>query len=185
MTRTIAGVLLAVLLGACASAPRTPLPTPGQPIDVERFLGRWYIIANIPYIGERGDVGSYVEYRPRDDGRIDDLYFYRKGNLDAPLKQMSGVARIVDGSGNAHWQAQFLWPLWFSFHVLYVDEDYRTTLIGHPDRKLGWIYARDPQIDPVTLDALFDRLMAAGYRREQFVLIPQLPANDRVSARQP
>ena len=58
MMRTIAGVLLALLLGACASTPKTPLPTPAQPVDVERFLGRWYIIANIPYIGERGDVGS-------------------------------------------------------------------------------------------------------------------------------
>lgn len=167
--------MLGLLLGACASAPRTPLPTPAEPVDVQRFLGRWYIIANIPYIGERGDVGSYVEYHARDDGRIDDRYFYRDGSFDEPLEKRSGVARIVDTATNAHWEAQFIWPLWFSFHVLYVDEDYRYTVIGHPDRDLGWIYARAPQIDPQALDALFDRLIAAGYRREQFVLIPQLP----------
>jgi apolipoprotein D and lipocalin family protein len=176
MMRATAILLFGLLLGACASAPKAPLPAPNEPVDVERFLGRWYIIANIPYIGERGDVGSFVEYHARGDGRIDDLYFYRKGSLDAPLKQMSGVARIVEGSGNAHWQAQFVWPLWFSFHVLYVDDDYRYTLVGHPDRDLGWIYARDPQVDTQTLDALFDRLIAAGYRREQFVLIPQRSA---------
>lgn len=165
-----------LLLTACASAPKAPLPAPAQPLDVERFLGRWYIIANIPYIGERGDVGSYVEYHARDDGRIDDLYFFRDGSLHAPLEQMSGVAKIVDTTTNAHWKAQFFWPLWFSFHVLYVDEDYRHTLVGTPDRDLGWIYARTPQVDPATLDALFDRLIAAGYRREQFVMIPQRPA---------
>jgi apolipoprotein D and lipocalin family protein len=168
-------LLITLLLTACANMPKTPLPTPAQTVDVERFLGRWYIIAHIPYIGERGDVGSYVEYHARDDGRIDDLYFYRDGSLDAPLEQMSGVARIVEDSGNAHWQAQFIWPLWFSFHVIYVDEEYRHTLIGHPDRELGWIYARTPQVDRQTLDALFDRLIAAGYRRDSFVLIPQLP----------
>lgn len=173
--RTLVALLCVLLLNACASTP-APLPTPERPIDRERFLGRWYIIANIPYVGERGDVGSYVEYRPRSDGRIDDLYFYRKKDVDAPLEQMSGVAEIVDPATNAHWRAQFFWPLWFSFHVLYVDEDYRYTLIGHPDRELGWIYARSPQVEPATLDALFARLEAAGYKRGQFTMIPQRAA---------
>lgn len=171
--RILVALWCALLLNACASAPKAPLPVPEPPIDRERFLGRWYIIANIPYIGERGDVGSYVEYHPRSDGRIDDLYFYRDGKLDAPLEQMSGVAKIVDTASNAHWRAQFFWPLWFSFHVLYVDPDYRYTLVGTPDRELGWIYARSPQVDAVTLDALFARLQAAGYRRDQFTMIPQ------------
>ncbi len=176
MTRFLTLLLATALLGACANQPAVPLPTPSQAIDRDRFLGRWYIIANIPYIAERGKVGSYVEYRAREDGRIDDLYFYRKGTLDAPLKQMSGVAKIVDTEKNAHWKAQFIWPLWFSFHVLYVDDDYRYTLVGHPDRDLGWIYAREPQVAAQTLEALFDRLIAAGYQRDRFVLIPQLPA---------
>ncbi|MEQ1438405.1 lipocalin family protein [Fontimonas sp. SYSU GA230001] len=171
--RTLVVVVGILLLSACASVPKTPLPVPDPAVERERFLGRWYIVANVPYFFERGKVGSYVEYRPRADSRIDDFYFARDGSLDAPLEQSRGVAEIVDTASNAHWRAQFFWPFWASFHILYVDADYRHALIGDPSRDYGWIYARSPQIDPATLDALFARLEAAGYRREQFALIPQ------------
>ena len=39
-------------------------------VDLQRFMGRWYVIANIPYFAESGYVGSYVEYEvaPTDTG---------------------------------------------------------------------------------------------------------------------
>lgn len=169
-------LLSTAVLGACAGAPAQPLPVPEPPVQVERFLGRWYVIANIPYFFERGKVGTYVEYRPREDGRIQDLYFYRDEELSAPLESNEGVAEVVDKKTGAAWRAQFLWPLWFGFNILYVDADYQTALVGHPDRGLGWIYARTPQIDAERLEAMFKRLEAAGYKREEFVMIPQLPA---------
>jgi apolipoprotein D and lipocalin family protein len=171
-------LISAALLGACASAPSSPLPAPEPALNVERFLGRWYVIANVPYFFERGKVGTYVEYHPRDDGRIHDLYFYREKDLSAPLESNEGIAEVVDTQTNAAWRAQFLWPLWFGFNILYVDDDYQTALVGHPDRELGWIYARTPQIDAARLEAMFKRLEAAGYQREQFELIPQLPVAD-------
>lgn len=171
-------LLSSLLLLGCAATPQRPLPQPSQAVDVERFLGRWYIIANIPYVFERGKVGSYVEYRARDDGRIGDHYFAREGSLEAPLEESTGVAEVVDTKTNAHWRAQFIWPLWASFHILYVDEAYRHALIGHPSREYAWIYAREPRVDPAVLEVLFRRLEAAGYRRSQLVLVPQLDSVD-------
>ncbi|MDP9140835.1 MAG: lipocalin family protein [Pseudomonadota bacterium] len=175
-------LMSAALLGACAGTPAQPLPVPDPPLQVERFLGRWYVIANIPYFFERGKVGTYVEYHPREDGRIQDLYFYREKQLSAPLENNEGVAEVVDKQTGAAWRAQFLWPLWFGFNILYVDDDYQTALVGHPDRGLGWIYARTPQIDEARLEAMFTRLEAAGYKREEFELIPQLPAAEAAEA---
>lgn len=174
--RSLVLLIGALLLSACASAPKTPLPAPERPVERERFLGRWYIVANVPYFFERDKVGSYVEYRPRADGRIDDFYFSRDASLDAPLDQSKGVAEIVDTTTNAAWRAQFFWPFWASFNILYVDENYQHALIGHPSREYGWIYARSPQIDPATLETLFARMERAGYRRAQFTLIPQRAA---------
>lgn len=170
-------LLSGAVLGGCAGTPAQPLPVPEPALQIDRFMGRWYLIANVPYFFERGKVGAYVEYLPKDDGRIRDLFFYREETLSAPLENNEGVAEVVDAKTGAL-RAQFIWPLWFGFNVLYVDTDYQTALVGHPDRDLGWIYARQPQIDQATLDALFERLIAAGYRREQFVMIPQLPAED-------
>lgn len=167
-------LLVSAVLGGCAGSPSQPLPVPEPPLQIDRFMGRWYLIANVPYLFERGKVGTYVEYLPKDDGRIRDLFFYREDQLSAPLESNEGTAEVVDAKTGSLC-AQFIWPLWFGFNVLYVDADYQTALVGHPDRDLGWIYARKPQIDQATIDALFERLIAAGYRREQFVMIPQLP----------
>jgi apolipoprotein D and lipocalin family protein len=36
-------------------------------VDLDRYAGRWHVIANIPYFAEKGNVGSYfdVPYRQK------------------------------------------------------------------------------------------------------------------------
>ena len=52
------------LLAACASAPKNPNPRADQPVklakidDLSRYMGRWYVIAEIPWFGEKGYVGN-------------------------------------------------------------------------------------------------------------------------------
>ena len=75
-------------------SPSAPTLAPQQPVDRDRFLGRWYIIANVPYFFERDKVGSYVEYRARDDGRVDDYYFARDDSLNTGTGNQS--VTIVD-----------------------------------------------------------------------------------------
>ena len=81
---------VAALLIACAACsgpppnpnPRAAVPLQTVPVDLQRYMGRWYVIANIPYFGERGNVGSYAEWALRPDGRIDDAYVYRPGGFE-------------------------------------------------------------------------------------------------------
>ncbi|HSN72991.1 MAG TPA: lipocalin family protein, partial [Steroidobacteraceae bacterium] len=60
-----AGGFLAVLtfaLVGCAGAPqRDPIVTAEQ-VDLERFMGRWYVIANIPTFIEKGAHNATETY---------------------------------------------------------------------------------------------------------------------------
>ncbi|MDR3419013.1 MAG: lipocalin family protein [Nevskia sp.] len=168
-----------LLLSACAGAPPNPNPRAAEPlklapaVDLQRFMGRWYVVANIPYFAERGYVGSYVEYAVRDDGDIDDLYFGRKGGFSQPLEKKTLKDWVVQGSNNAEWRSSPFWPLSFSYLILYIDPDYRYALIGYPDRRWGWVFARSPDIEDPTYQQLLARLDSLGYDTSRFRRVPQ------------
>lgn len=170
---TVLLLISALILTGCASrgAPQATYDS----VDVDRFLGRWYVISNIPYFAERGKVGSYVEYRRRDDGRFDDLFFSRKKDFDAPIKQQSGVAWIPDPAHPGRWKVRFIWPFTADFLLLYADKDYQVALIGHPSRDLAWVYSREPEMDSSTYDELLVVLAGFGYDTDRLMRVPQKP----------
>ena len=177
--RLLICALISFLCIACAASTTKkqnlpPLQVQAQ-VDLEKFMGRWYVIANIPYRAEAGKVGSYVEYHPRSDGRMDDLYFFRKKNFDSKLNQWSGVAWVVDTKSNARWLAQFIWPFKFDYLILATAPDYSWALVGHPSRDLAWVFAREATMDDVTYQQLRGKLSAMGYDVKRVLRVPQKP----------
>jgi apolipoprotein D and lipocalin family protein len=56
---------------------------------------------------------------------------------------------------------------------MFVDPDYRTTIIGRTKRDYIWIMARVPELPDVELEGLIERAVAAGYPRDAIQLVPQ------------
>jgi len=164
---------LALLLAACAgSATRTPAAaTPAAPtlaVDMQKFGGQWYLIAHVPYAGERDQLDSSIELRPRVDGGFDELYRYfdnsKMQSLVVPRSRYVAVA----GSNNTRWVSHLRsLDSQMNLDVLYVDPDYRYAVVGESRRDLGWIYARDPAVDPATYQNLVAQLSQHGYQVAQ------------------
>jgi apolipoprotein D and lipocalin family protein len=163
------------LLAGCVTPARPDLIL-APDVDLDRYVGRWYVIAHIPYWAERGVVGSFDEYARRPDGSLSNVFNGHDKSLDARLDRTVGHAEIVPGTGNARWRVSFIWPIYVSYLILYVDPDYRYALIGYPDRALGWVLSRDPMIDDTTYRGLLDRFAAEGYDVSQFRRVPQITA---------
>ena len=161
------------LLGACARDP-APLTLAPQ-VDLQRYAGRWYIIANIPYFAERGMVGSWFDIAFTAPDRFEDVYWGRKANLDAPPESFTMRGYVKPGTGNAYWRESPLWPLFLSYLILYVDPEYRTALVGYPGRSYGWVLSRQPQMDEATYQGLLARFAAQGYDIGRFQRVPQRP----------
>ena len=179
LRRLLICTLLALLCIACAPTTTkrenlAPLQVQAK-VDLEKFMGRWYVIANIPYRAEAGKVGGYVEYRARADGRMDDLYFFRNKDFDHPVTQWSGVAWVVEKTSNARWLAQFIWPFKFDYLILETAPDYSWALVGHPSRDLAWVFAREASMDDALYQQLRGKLAAHGYEVKRVLRVPQKP----------
>jgi apolipoprotein D and lipocalin family protein len=142
-------------------------------VDVKRYMGDWYVIAHIPYSLEEGKVGTLDCYALRPDGRIDNIYRFRKGSLDAPLEEWKGVAWVHDTQTNAEWRVQFIWPLRMPYLVIDLDEDYQWSAIGYPSRELGWVLSRQPVLDERVYQSILSRMQAQGYDTSKFKKVPQ------------
>jgi len=145
-----------------------------QSIDLQRYAGRWYIIANIPYFAERGKVGSFFDVS-FDRDRVTDVYNGRTGTLDAKNETFVMKGYVQPGTGNARWRESPLWPIYFSYLIVYVDSGYRTALVGYPGNDFGWILSRSPTMDEPEYQALLHRFAEAGADPGLFRRVPQMP----------
>jgi apolipoprotein D and lipocalin family protein len=171
-----APLLAALLLAGCASLSGPPIPL-AQHVDMDRMYGGWHIAATIPNSFEKGMVEPYELYSKRPDGDIREDFTTRWGGFSAPQKHFVLHDWVKPGTGNAHWRVQVLWPVNLPFLILYVDPDYRYALFGEENRRIGWIFSREPQIPDADYRALLARFTALGYDSSQFRKFVQRPAD--------
>ncbi|MEO6103555.1 MAG: lipocalin family protein [Pseudoxanthomonas sp.] len=176
----VAALATAVLATSCvatapvAKPPASRIPLAATvPIDLPRYMGHWWVIAHTPYFAEKGKVAGADIYTLRPDGRIDNVYSYRK-RFGGKEKQMHAVATVVPGTGNAQWTIAFFGGLLRAdYLVLEVAPDYSWALIGQPSRKLAWVFAREPRMGDAELARLLERFRAFGYDPASLQRVPQ------------
>lgn len=142
-------------------------------VDLDRYLGRWYVIANIPYFLEKGKIASFDTYAKRPDGKLDNIFTFREGSFDAPEKSWRGTAWVTNSTTNAEWKVRFLWPLTSTYLVLELDPDYRWAVVGTPSRSLLWVLARERQLSAADYAQILGLLEKQGYDRTKIVPVPQ------------
>jgi len=142
-------------------------------VDLERYMGDWYVIAIIPWFFEKNNVGTMDIYRLLPDGRIEITYRYHRKNLENPPREMKGTARVVNTETNAEWRVRFLWPFEAPFLIIDLAEDYRYTVIGYPSRDLVWIMARKTYLSDQDYQGILERLKGQGYDVERIEKVPQ------------
>jgi len=170
--------LLAVALGlaGCVTVPRSPDTAPTQlaaNVDLDRYMGKWYIIANIPYFAEKGKVASYFDIK-KEGGKLLDVYVGQDTFYSAP-GTFTMKDYVVPNTGNAVWRETPLALVYFSYLIVYVDPDYKTALVGYPGHELAWVMSREPRMDDATYASLLARLTAAGYDANALRKVPQFP----------
>ena len=171
--RAVLASVVLLLLGACQSAPtRAPIALAPQ-VDLQRFMGDWYVIAAIPTWLEREAYDAVERYERRADGRIQTIFSYRDGSFDAPLKTMRPVGTVVDTRSNAVWTMQFLWPFEADYRIVHVDPAHREVIIGRDKRDYVWIMARTPQIAEADYQRLVALVAAQGYDATKLRRVPQ------------
>ena len=83
--------------------------TPVDYVDIERFMGDWYVIANIPTYFEKNAYNPLESYRLDEDGSIATTFSFNAGSFDGEQKVFRPRAFITDPVSNAVWGMQFVW----------------------------------------------------------------------------
>ena len=110
---------------------------PVEYVDLERFMGDWYVIANIPTFIEKGAHNAIESYRLTDDGEIATTFRFRDGAFDGPLKVYRPTGFVSDDN-NAIWGMQFLWPIKAEFTTTIHSRPLPVSVIRHVVFGAGW-----------------------------------------------
>lgn len=142
------------------------------PLDLERFMGDWFVIAHIPTALEANAHDAVETYELRPDGRIDVRFRYCDGAADGPAEELHMVGWVYDPATNAEWRVRPFWPLSLAYQILEVDSDYGVTVVGHPSGSYAWIMARRPELPEDLLESIEGRLAAQGYETDRLRRVP-------------
>jgi apolipoprotein D and lipocalin family protein len=142
-------------------------------VDINRFMGDWYVIANIPTFLEKGAHNAVESYKLNADGTIATTFTFRKGGIDGPVKTYHPRGFIRDSRSNAVWDMQFLWPFKSEYLIIYLKDDYSITVIGRSKLDYVWIMARKPAISEAEYRSLLKLLADVGYDVDKVQMVPQ------------
>ena len=148
------------ILSGCQTMP--PIQTVER-VDIERFMGDWYVIAHIPASIEKQAYNAVESYSLNEDGTIQTTYTFNKGGPDGPQKKYHPKGFVREGSANAVWGMQFIWPFKAEYRIIYLNEDYTQTVIGRTQRDYLWIMARSPSIPKDDYQRILDFVKSQGY----------------------
>jgi apolipoprotein D and lipocalin family protein len=174
MLRKIATTILgSIALTGCAATTTErlhlpPLQTVAH-VDLQRYVGFWYEIANFPQSFQRGCVASTATYTARPDGDIDVVNRCRKESLSGKEKTATGRARVVDRTTNAKLEVSFFRPFWGDYWIIDLGPNYEYAVVGHPGRDYLWILSRTPTMDAAVYEGIVQRLRQHGYEVDKLV----------------
>jgi len=167
-TLTIA--ISAMALSACTTS--TPIRTVPR-VDLDRFMGDWYVIANIPTFIEREAYNAIESYERVEDKQIATTFRFNKGSFDGPVKIYQPTGFVRDDPSNAIWGMQFIWPIKADYRVIYLNADYTQTVIGRNKRDYVWVMARTPVIADTDYARIIDLIGEQGYDIKKIRPVPQ------------
>jgi len=174
------GLILSACLSlfGCQNLSKPPLDTVDY-VDIERFMGDWYVIANIPTFIEEQAYNAVESYSLNDDGTIATTFSFREGSFEGELKTYHPKGFVENTETNAVWGMQFVWPIKADYRIVYLTEDYSQVIIGRNKRDYVWIMARTPQIPAEDYKHMLNLIAEMGYETSKVRKVPQQSLENR------
>lgn len=150
-------------------------------LELDRFMGRWYVATSIPTYFERGASNCIETYTwDAEQQHIDVNFTYTGvGGDEAAIVQR---ANVMNAPANTEWSISprafgLYSPLGLGYIIVHCDtSDYSFAIVGVPNRSYVWFLARSLPV-PLTVyvDAL-RRAEAAGFDLSQLVKVEHAPS---------
>ncbi len=161
-----------LIFAGCSSTNYPPLETVSK-VDVDRYMGKWYEIARLPFDRQADCTCTTAEYSVIDDHTIR-VVNSCKDTSDNEISTAEGKAFVVENSNNSKLRVQFFWPFKGDYWVIDLDTvNYSYALIGMPSRKYAWILSRTPALSPELYSRAVEHLRSTGFAVEKLIKTKQ------------
>ena len=74
---------------------------------------------------------------------------------------------MIPDSNNALWGMQFIWPIKAQYKIVYLDENYQTTIVARDALDYVWLMSRKKTIPKQELDSLINMFSLMGYDKNK------------------
>ncbi|MDC1175450.1 lipocalin family protein [Bacteriovoracaceae bacterium] len=165
-------MMLTTILG-CSS--KSDYQTKVKYVDLDRFMGQWYVIAGRLTSFEDGAHNALETYTwNKEEERIDVDFTMRVDSFKGKLKSIPQKAWVHNKKTNAHWKISPFWPLKLNYLIVEVAEDYSWTVVGVPGQEWVWIMAKEWNISDEKLKMILNRTKTLGYSVRDVRRVPHL-----------
>lgn len=174
--RLLAVLAAAVALAGCAnSGTGTVPPKTVEQVDLQRYQGTWYEQARLPMFFQRNCAQSEAIYSVQEGGALGVINRCRTFDGDVQQVQGQAVAQVPGETSKLwvrfdNWASNLLPGLTKGeYWVLYLDDNYQTALVGHPNRQYLWLLTRDQELSSQNRATLLEEARSRGYDTRELI----------------
>lgn len=154
-------------------------PTTVDSVDLKKYAGTWYEIGRLPMYFQRNCASDVTaNYTEKTDGS-GIIVTNKCADKDGSDIVAEGLAKPADDTGSKL-KVTFLpsWIRWIpvgraDYWVLARDPDYKTALVGTPDKDYLWLLSRSPNISQENYAKYRQIAQQQGYDLKEFKLTSQ------------
>jgi len=145
-------------------------------LDIQKFMGKWYIVGSIPSFLDKNTANGTEEYVWNEEQKQIDVTFTF---MSRDLKKTNVTPQTAKpaNENQTNWDLRVKigpFPVTLSYLILACNtEDYSTCVVGDPGRNVLYLMARTPEVDAGTYESMKLTAEAAGYDRFKIEVQPQ------------
>jgi apolipoprotein D and lipocalin family protein len=153
----------AAALSAAQSASAQAMPQPAPHIELTKIVGRWYEVARLPNMTQRGCQAGTSDWTRNGEG-FSVVQACHKGAPDGPLSEWKAKARVADPVSNAKFRMSFFGGLISQeYWVLDQRSDEGWLILSTHDGKYLWLMSQKPTLPTAIRTEALARIKQLGF----------------------
>jgi apolipoprotein D and lipocalin family protein len=154
-----AAAAVAAALPGAAAAMAQPVPH----IELTKMMGRWYEVARLPNMTQRGCNAGTSDWVRNGDG-FSVVQACHKGSPDGPLSEWKARARVADPVSNAKFKMSFFGGLVSQeYWVLDQRSEEGWLILATHDGKYLWLMSQKPVLPVAIRNEALARIKQLGF----------------------
>lgn len=142
-------------------------------VDLNQFIGKWYVVAGRFSFLEKGAHNPVEEYSwGKEDNAINVHFTFRKNSFEGPIKTIPQKAMVFNTETNSHWKVRLFWIFNADYLILALADDYSWTAVGVPGGRYVWIMSKNWEMSEETLEKVITQLEKINYNTKDIVRAP-------------